>query len=99
MSKINNSETINSDMQDFNPAQICQANLSVLVEPTSYCNLDCTYCYKGKKPNKTMSFYVLENMLQKIISYNESRNMPTSFVWHGGEPTMELSFMKRHSSI
>ena len=88
MSKTNNPETINSDMQGFNATQVRQTNLSVLVEPTSACNLDCKYCYKGDKPNKTMSFYVLENMLQKIISYNESRNMSTSFVWHGGEPTM-----------
>ena len=75
-------------MQDSNLTEICQANLSVLVEPTSYCNLDCVYCYKGNKQNKIMSFFVLENMLQKIISYNENRNMSTSFVWHGGEPTM-----------
>ncbi|TSC54001.1 MAG: uncharacterized protein LiPW30_787 [Parcubacteria group bacterium LiPW_30] len=63
-------------------------SLTILAEPTSDCNLACAYCYKGNKSHKIMSHLTLENMLKKIILYNEQHNLSSSFVWHGGEPTM-----------
>lgn len=83
-----NLQTLNKVLEKSGSQQCNKTSLSVLVEPTSSCNLDCIYCYKGDKPNKTMSFDILESMLQKVISYNETRKMSSSFVWHGGEPTM-----------
>jgi len=65
-----------------------KTNLAVLVEPTSSCNLHCTYCYKGDKPDKTMSLDTFTSVLYKVITYNENRKRSSSFVWHGGEPTM-----------
>jgi sulfatase maturation enzyme AslB (radical SAM superfamily) len=44
------------------------ASLSVLIEPTSACNLDCRYCYKGEKPNKVMDFPTFETAAQKAVS-------------------------------
>lgn len=63
-------------------------SLTILVEPTSDCNLDCAYCYKGKKVSKSMSLDIVENMLKKVILYNNENDTYSSFVWHGGEPTM-----------
>jgi len=63
--------------------------ITVLAEPTSYCNMDCVYCYKGNKKKKLhMSQATTEKMLSGIIRYNEKRGLPSSFVWHGGEPTL-----------
>ena len=62
--------------------------LTVLAEPTSACNLDCSYCYKGQKKSTTMDEMVLGSMLSKVISHNEGKDRPSSFVWHGGEPTL-----------
>ena len=64
------------------------SSLSVLIEPTSACNLDCRYCYKGDKFDKVMSLSTLETAVQKVISYARDNNRPLLFVWHGGEPTL-----------
>jgi uncharacterized protein len=69
--------------------RIAKNVLTVLVEPTSYCNLDCVYCYKGKEKKKLrMSQATTEKMLSEVIRYNEKQELPSSFVWHGGEPTL-----------
>jgi uncharacterized protein len=63
--------------------------ITVLAEPTSYCNMDCVYCYKGHNKKKFhMSQATTEKMLSEIIRYNEERGLPSAFVWHGGEPTL-----------
>ncbi len=84
-----------NDLKGFNDPEnelgLCKmkhANLTVLVEPTSSCNMDCVYCYKGEKPAKFMTAEIMETMFSKILSYNESGDTPCSFVWHGGEPSL-----------
>ncbi|MBI4679625.1 MAG: radical SAM protein [Nitrospirae bacterium] len=72
-------------------------SLSVLIEPTSDCNLDCRYCYKGEKNGKTMSVAVFEAAAQKIIAYCHEHNRPLLFVWHGGEPTLAGADFYRHA--
>lgn len=62
--------------------------LSVLIEPTSACNLACTYCYKGDKPNVFMSQEAARKIIDVITGYNDKNGLKTSFVWHGGEPTL-----------
>lgn len=44
----------------------CTTSLSVLLEPTSSCNLDCRYCYKGEKLNRVMSLVTFEIAAQKL---------------------------------
>jgi uncharacterized protein len=73
------------------------SSLSVLIEPTSACNLDCRYCYKGEKPNSTMSEATFETAAQKVISYARDNNRPLLFVWHGGEPTLAGPDFYRHA--
>ena len=63
--------------------------ITVLAEPTTACNLGCEYCYKGRNKNKIfMSKETTERMLSEVIYYNEGKKLPSSFVWHGGEPTI-----------
>lgn len=63
--------------------------ITVLAEPASTCNLGCEYCYKGRKKNQIfMSKETTEKMLSEVIYYNESKKLPSLFVWHGGEPTI-----------
>ena len=70
------------------PCTTKHANLTVLVEPTSVCNLACLYCYKGEKTATFMTNPIMESMFRKVLAYNESREIPCSFVWHGGEPSL-----------
>lgn len=57
----------------------------VIVQPATFCNLDCRYCYLSTTSiTKKMSVAVAERILKKII-------MPACkdtirLTWHGGEP-------------
>lgn len=73
------------------------SSLSVLIEPTSACNLDCRYCYKGEKPKKIMSLQTFEIAAQKVIAYADEHKRPLLFVWHGGEPTLAGVEFYRHA--
>jgi uncharacterized protein len=65
-----------------------QKNTNLIVlQPTPYCNIDCSYCYLSDRSNKSlMGFDVVDLVGEKIL-----RRMPTksgvTLVWHGGEPT------------
>lgn len=72
----------------YQSSKIESTSLTILLEPTSACNLDCSYCYKGRKQPKFMSVEILKSILSKIITHNNNNGLFSSFVWHGGEPTL-----------
>ncbi|HBY01742.1 MAG TPA: hypothetical protein DEG92_04240, partial [Rikenellaceae bacterium] len=82
------SEWIGTIEEKIENGNMGTSSLSVLIEPTSACNLECSYCYKGKKLNRRMSFSAFKIVAQKIIDYCRKKNRPLLFVWHGGEPTL-----------
>lgn len=65
------------------------AGFTVLIEPTSACNLGCYYCYKGtdKHPVR-MTVAMATGIIDSVLAENARRGAPTLFVWHGGEPTL-----------
>lgn len=59
---------------------------TLVVQPTSFCNLDCTYCYlPDRRSLRLMSGAVARACAESIAQQNSSH--PVSVVWHGGEPT------------
>jgi uncharacterized protein len=59
----------------------------IVLQPTTYCNIDCRYCYLGRRDLRLgMSNAVVEAVVAKIISRLD-RPERSSVVWHGGEPT------------
>ena len=76
---------------------VVRHSLSVLIEPTSGCNLECEYCYKGKKIDRRMSFSTFQVVAQKLINYCRKENRPLLWVWHGGEPTLLGVDFYRHA--
>lgn len=59
---------------------------TLVVQPTSFCNLDCTYCYlPDRRSLRLMSGAVAQACAESIAQQNSSH--PVSVVWHGGEPT------------
>ncbi len=58
----------------------------VVLQPTSYCNLDCDYCYLPDRQSKNqMSLDLIEPIMQRLFS---SPFTQTEFTlcWHAGEP-------------
>ena len=58
----------------------------LVVQPTPFCNLDCSYCYL---PNRTdtrrMSLATLDHALAWVANSGLVRD-PFSLLWHAGEP-------------
>ena len=69
----------------------------VMIQPTSFCNIECEYCYldinnRGQK-NK-MSFETLEKICERIfLSSLIKYSKEITFMWHEGEPlVMPISY-------
>ncbi|MFE9659987.1 cyclophane-forming radical SAM peptide maturase AmcB [Streptomyces sp. NPDC005955] len=59
---------------------------TVVVQPTTWCNLDCQYCYLPfRKLKHQMSPEVAEALAESVAQFDASGH-PVGIVWHGGEP-------------
>ncbi|WP_372407159.1 cyclophane-forming radical SAM peptide maturase AmcB [Streptomyces luteireticuli] len=59
---------------------------TVVIQPTSFCNLDCTYCYlrdRGVKNDMLPETAVA--VAESLVGLADS-GQPLGLVWHGGEP-------------
>ena len=63
---------------------------------TNQCNLQCKYCYEGKKKRKTfMDEMVAEASIKWILSWmNENGENETLIRFHGGEPTLNMPVIR-----
>lgn len=68
----------------------------IVLQPTSLCNLNCSYCYVPNRKDKTkMSFEILETVFKKTLS-SKSVAQNIEFLWHAGEPlTVGLDYFKQ----
>lgn len=56
---------------------------AVIMQPTTLCNMDCTYCYlPARKQLRTMPIEVAQAVSRAV----EAWEPPVEIVWHGGEP-------------
>ena len=59
----------------------------IILQPTPYCNINCSYCYLGdRNSRRLMSPQVVEAVREKIFSRLPGGAAP-DVVWHAGEPT------------
>lgn len=65
----------------------------VVLQPTTFCNLDCDYCYLPDRHLKhTLSLDLLEPIFQNLFASPYIRGN-FNIVWHAGEPlTLPISF-------
>lgn len=55
----------------------------VVLQPTSLCNLNCSYCYLAeRKENHSMPIEVAKSIANEF----KSIQTPITIIWHGGEP-------------
>lgn len=58
---------------------------TLVMQPTSQCNIDCSYCYLGDRQTaRKMSIEVAA----KVAQHLKAHIGPVDIVWHGGEPLM-----------
>lgn len=58
----------------------------VVLQPTSFCNIDCRYCYLPERAlSKRMSIEVIRRIATEVFT-NGKLESPFVFLWHLGEP-------------
>lgn len=72
----------------------------IVLQPTPYCNINCSYCYLGGRNSRhVMSGILLERISVEILSQIPSHSCPL-IVWHAGEPlTVSLDWYKNAYQI
>ncbi len=80
-------ETVPINLNDFGPISL------VVLQPTSFCNLDCDYCYLPERHlQKRLSLDLIEPIFQAIFT-SPFLGDDFDICWHAGEPlTMPISF-------
>jgi uncharacterized protein len=59
----------------------------IILQPTPYCNINCSYCYLGhRNDRRLMSNDVVEALRDKVFRRLPAQSAPI-VVWHAGEPT------------
>lgn len=62
-------------------------HLSVLIIPTDFCNMNCVYCFNGRRKEaekKRMSSETLHKIFEITLPYYKD----IRFIFHGGEPLL-----------
>ncbi|WP_262705431.1 MULTISPECIES: cyclophane-forming radical SAM peptide maturase AmcB [Streptomyces] len=60
---------------------------TVVVQPTTWCNLDCHYCYLPfRKLKHHMRPDVADALAMSVAQLTAGGSPPIGIVWHGGEP-------------
>ncbi|MER5492145.1 cyclophane-forming radical SAM peptide maturase AmcB [Streptomyces sp. NPDC002490] len=60
---------------------------TVVVQPTTWCNLDCRYCYLPfRKLKRQMPAAVAAALAASVAQLTASGSPTIGLVWHGGEP-------------
>lgn len=72
-------------VEDYRPPQIGPTRL-VILQPTSFCNIDCSYCYVPDRNIKgLMPMNVLAQVMDRLVDETLLGSRCT-VVWHAGEP-------------
>ncbi|MEX2982816.1 cyclophane-forming radical SAM peptide maturase AmcB [Streptomyces sp. C36] len=59
---------------------------TVVLQPTSFCNMDCTYCYLRDRGLKNDMLPVTAGAVAASVDELADGGQPLGLVWHGGEP-------------
>jgi uncharacterized protein len=74
------------------------APISLVLQATSFCNIDCTYCYVPyRNSNKVMSTEVLSWALRRTFGSGFLRPQ-IDVLWHAGEPLIVGRDFFRHAT-
>lgn len=67
------------------PARLSSTAPLVSMQPTTLCNLDCTYCHLHHRASaRVMSVEVADAVAEAVAAWSEIP--PVRVLWHGGEP-------------
>lgn len=73
---------------------------NVIIQPTQFCNIDCTYCYL---PNRRSTKKIKDETVYRIFENLKTEELisdSTDIIWHASEPlTLPISFYENAFAI
>ena len=58
----------------------------VILQPTPFCNINCSYCYLPQRSDRTtLNIDQLQQVFEKLVTF-PTISKRTTVVWHAGEP-------------
>jgi uncharacterized protein len=69
------------------PEMVFAPVTSVVMQPTTLCNLDCTYCYLPQRRERLAMPPAVAKAVARALAASDRVRGPVEIVWHGGEPT------------
>lgn len=74
----------------------CNQTSLLVVQPTPFCNINCSYCYLPNRSSKRrLDFELAETVFRKLFTFPTIRESVT-IVWHAGEPlVLPVSYYER----
>ncbi|WP_026478387.1 radical SAM/SPASM domain-containing protein [Alkaliphilus transvaalensis] len=64
------------------------SNWSLLVKPTTDCNIRCEYCFASEERKKNHGKVMEYEMVAHIAKLCDQHANQIQWIWHGGEPTL-----------
>jgi uncharacterized protein len=65
----------------------------LIVQPTPFCNIDCSYCYLSHRSDKSRMTHATVKAIARFVRGVQLRERHLSVVWHAGEPlTAPIAF-------
>lgn len=74
------------DQQELRDSWVATCPSMMILQPTSLCNLDCTYCYLPGRKSKSKMPLPVARAITEGINPDWVESAPLELVWHGGEP-------------
>ncbi len=78
--------TVDGPLRGTSPTAIASTFHTLVLQPTTLCNLDCAYCYLPDRKRQALMPLTVAKACARSIRMQPNR-YPVDVVWHGGEPT------------
>lgn len=93
-SKFEEHQTSQINIDDFGPINL------VVIQPTSFCNLNCDYCYLPHRQVKNQISLDLIDPILKTVLTSPFVDHDFTILWHAGEPlTVPVSFYDQATTL
>jgi uncharacterized protein len=82
----NNIDDAHSSISSFDQRLAAATTSLLILQPTPFCNIDCSYCYLPRRDDKSrMTMADILTVVDRVFAFPTVKDQLT-IVWHAGEP-------------
>lgn len=80
-------------LHKYDQGRHLEKDVSLLITPSTKCNMNCFYCYQNRKDTNKLS-KIDSNAIVKFVETKLKSGGNINITWFGGEPILQLDFIK-----